>query len=35
MVWKFPVQDASAKDLINTLFGVLSAAQMAIITYYF
>lgn len=30
-----PEQVVNVRDLINTLFGVLSAAQMAIITYYF
>jgi hypothetical protein len=30
---KFP--ESNVTDLINTLFGVLSAAQLAIITYYF
>jgi hypothetical protein len=34
LMWKFP-PPADSKDLINTLFGIISAAQMAIITYYF
>jgi hypothetical protein len=34
VMWKFPLPPES-KDLINTLFGIISAAQMAIITYYF
>jgi len=34
LLWKYPVQD-KARDLLNTLFGILSAAQMAIIGYYF
>lgn len=34
LMWKFTIPPES-KDLINTLFGIISAAQMAIITYYF
>jgi hypothetical protein len=33
-LWEQPVKK-EAKELINTLFGILSAAQMAIIGYYF
>lgn len=33
-LWKYPVKE-NARELINTLFGILSAAQMAIISYYF
>jgi hypothetical protein len=36
LLWYHPIPaDSSSKDLLNTLLGVISAAQMAIITYYF
>ncbi|HBR17275.1 MAG: hypothetical protein A3G39_01790 [Deltaproteobacteria bacterium RIFCSPLOWO2_12_FULL_43_16] len=36
LLWKYPLDPASGiKDLFNILLGILSAAQMAIITYYF
>ena len=34
LLWQIPVPK-EAKELINTLFGILSAAQMSIIGYYF
>lgn len=34
LLWKYPIKP-EAKELISTLFGILSAAQMAIMGYYF
>lgn len=34
-LFKFGVPDEGSKDLLNTLIGILSAAEVGIITYYF